>query len=426
MARRAATHNGRAGKRGAFSAKHNDRSFDTSTTDHIDPTLTPQNKNIRFGDLGAKTNEEHELAFYEAHFGESLERKNAAYRDKGKPGQIKTMEQYYRSTRSCPEETLYTAGKDVDPQVLWKIYLEHQAWKAERYPQCQTLDASLHVDEPNAMPHVHERSVWIGHDSKGMEVVGQSKALSEMGVLPPDPEAKYGKHNNAKMTFTRECREHFIQVCRAHGLEITEEPLPSEKVGLELMEYKIQHAQERVLDAQKQLQDTKDKLIPMRGEFEARKALIGDVDAMMYPPEVRTISKGLIKKQEYVEVPKELWEAKWLSADAKKDLVRATEALNQAIAEFKRTSTGRRIGELEKTVRELQSDVKELSAQNQRLSVELQRRNNIDKDWTDAVNKTLSRLPRDQARRFVEEFKKTRAIEPIQQDSRDSYNNEDR
>lgn len=264
METRASTHNGRAGKHGAYSARHNDRQFDTSTTDHIDPTLTPQNKNIRFGgSYDVSSNEDHELAFYAEHFGASLARKNAGYKEKGKPGQIKTMEQYYRSVKSCPEETLYTAGTDVEPQLLWQVYREHQAWKAVTYPQCQTLDAALHVDEPNAMPHVHERSVWIGHDAHGMEVVGQAKALAEMGVLPPDPEKKYGKYNNAKQTYTQICRAHFIEVCRQHGLEIITTPLPADKVGLELTEYQIQHAQQRAAVAENSVNQLTKELVAL-------------------------------------------------------------------------------------------------------------------------------------------------------------------
>lgn len=301
---RASTHNGRSGKNGVFSAKHNDRNFDSSKTDHIDPALTSQNENIRFGgDYGAATNEDHELAFYRDHFGESLDRKNAGYKAKGKPGQIKTIEQYYRSVKSCPEETLYTVGKDIDPQLLWQIYLEHQQWKAAEFPQCQTLNAALHVDEPNAMPHIHERSVWIGHDARGKEVVGQAKALAEMGVLPPDPDQKYGKYNNAKQTFTKECREHFIEICQARGLEIVVEPLPPDKVGLELTEYKIQHAQEREAAATLQAAAAEEKLAGLEAQVEAQM-------------ELNTIQAQLIQeqKQEIESLKSELQPYKDLQA----------------------------------------------------------------------------------------------------------------
>lgn len=301
MSIRASTHNGRAGKSGAYSAKHNDRQFDTSTTNHIDPTLTPQNKNVRFGgDYGATTNEAHELAFYQNHFGESLERKNIGYKAKGKAGQIKTMEQYYRSIKSCPEETLYTVGKDIDPQLLWEIYREHQEWKAREFPQCQTLDAALHVDEPNAMPHIHERSVWIGHDAQGKEVVGQAKALAEMGVLPPDPGKKYGKYNNAKQTYTQICRAHFIEVCQEHGLEIEVEPLPPDKVGLELIEYKIQHAQERAAEAIHQAQKAVKAAQSRVAVFQAIEGDIADLEGIQpqktLTGAIRGISMGQVEQ----------------------------------------------------------------------------------------------------------------------------------
>ena len=352
MANRVATHNGRAGKKGAYSARHNDRDFDLDEAPHIDPTLTPFNQNVRYaGELKATTNVEYEMAFYEAHFGASLARKNAAYREKGKKSQIKTMEQYYRAVKSCPEETLFTAGKDIDPQLLWNIYGQYQAWKAEAFPQCQTLTASLHVDEPDAMPHIHERSVWIGHDAHGMEVVGQAKALAEMGVLPPDPQQKYGQHNNAKQTFSAACRQKFLDLCKSHGLEIIEEPLPKDKVGLELTEYKIQHAEERLqkteaniaaaktkmdnyvaskqrelLTVSHELQETRKSVVAVKGEYEALEAEIAplrdlkadkeasDVPALpsrLHPDEVRvkkTDFEALQQQANAYAVNQEKWE----------------------------------------------------------------------------------------------------------------------
>ena len=96
---RVARHNGRGGKNGAYSAKHSDRNFDVSTTPHIDPSLSCLNISKRYAGAfeEAKTNEEYELAYYEAHFRASLDRKNASYKEKGKAGQIKTMEEYHRS-----------------------------------------------------------------------------------------------------------------------------------------------------------------------------------------------------------------------------------------------------------------------------------------------------------------------------------------
>lgn len=391
---RASVHNGRAGKSGVFSAKHNDRQFDTSNTDHIDPALTDQNRNIRFGgDYGAATNEEHELAFYQDHFAKSLERKNAGYKAKGKPGQIKTMEQYYRSVRSCPEETLYTVGKDIDPQLLWEIYLDHQEWKARHFPQCQTLDAALHIDEPDAMPHIHERSVWIGHDAKGMEVVGQAKALSEMGVLPPEPGKKYGKYNNAKQTYSRLCREHFINACQEHGLSIIVEPLPPDKVGLELTEYKIQHSQERLEEATRQaseadktLQALQEDKYTLEGEKEALK---GEIEALQGEKEILTTAevkalngdktffgglKGVTYK-EFEALKRTATAVDRMTAERDKALARAERAEQKADAAYQDASR-----QLQEKIQEVEADRPstkmwmenlQLQAENKRLKAKL-------------------------------------------------------
>lgn len=40
---RMTVHNGRAGKNGVYSPKHNDRQFDISSAEHIDPERMPGN-----------------------------------------------------------------------------------------------------------------------------------------------------------------------------------------------------------------------------------------------------------------------------------------------------------------------------------------------------------------------------------------------
>lgn len=341
---RAARHNGRGGKKGAYSAKHNDRNFDVTTVNHIDPTLAHLNIHQRFaGEYeGARTNEEYELAFYEDHFGESLARKNAAYKAKGKAGQIKTMEEYHRSMKSCPEETYYTAGEGVDRELLWEIYSKHQAWKAEQFPQCRTLTADLHADEPNAMLHIHERSVWIGHDSKGMEVVGQAKALAEMGVERPDPTKKTGKHNNAKQTFTRECRENFVQICREHGLEIVMEAKPSGEVGLDLTEYKIQHALQREQEAQEQLQETQEHLRQREAENARLQEEIKGAEAQLALL-ISEISEQEQAYQQQQEVYAQFMQRKeTLQLDALNDSIAQLEGIAREISEVPKSITGKR------------------------------------------------------------------------------------
>ena len=59
-----------------------------------------------------------------------------------------------------------------------------------------------------------------------------------MGISAPNPEKPIGRHNNAKMTYTAKCREHFQEICKRHGLEIEVQPRERSEMGLTQAEYK--------------------------------------------------------------------------------------------------------------------------------------------------------------------------------------------
>ena len=115
----------------------------------------------------------------------------------------------------CPEETIWMIGNSDEKlpvKFLQNIWKEQRAWMESEFPQMKILDFAIHVDE-QGQNHLHERHVFIGHDKAGREVVGQNKALAEMGISAPNPEKPTGRHNNAKMTYTAKCREHFLEIC---------------------------------------------------------------------------------------------------------------------------------------------------------------------------------------------------------------------
>ena len=241
---RVTSHNGRHGKNGVYSPKHNDRRFPIENAEHIDQDRMMDN---RYWHCYATNDpdlsfEEVEKRFYEEHFTAALEDRNERNIRSRHPERVITMDDYRTAKRSCPEETLLQIGhrmQTVDADTLLDIAGEYLDWETETFPNCHVLDVALHVDEQGA-PHMHERKVWIAHDKAGREIVGQSKALEEMGVLPPEPDKKRGRHNNAKMTYSAACRAKFAEICQNHGLEIESMPREASKSGLSLLEYKTQ------------------------------------------------------------------------------------------------------------------------------------------------------------------------------------------
>lgn len=243
--KRVTLHSGRKGRNGVFMAGHNDRSKKMGEADHIDEKKSEKNIYRNVGGNQFDTFEEAELNFYQNNFLDGLEAKNARYRKNGHRERVKKIEGVYRDSKTGPEETILQIGtrdQKLNPKLIDKIIMEQIEWEQKNFPQLYYLSYGLHMDEPDAAPHVHARRVWIAHDKDGYEIPSERRALSEMGIERPDPAKKEGRFNNAKMTFTARCRQHFQELCKSYGLEIETTPRERGKSGRSLDELKTETA----------------------------------------------------------------------------------------------------------------------------------------------------------------------------------------
>ena len=232
MEKRLTYHNGRVDSSGkAYSAKHNDRSFDTEKSEHIDSALTQRNKVVRYVDDvdGADLNE-YELNVYKQYFTEMHEAQKARYRAQRQYAsydKIADIDDYRKTKNKCPEESIIQVGSgsdSVDADLLWQMYQKYADWHRETYPQIMLLDAALHVDEPDAAPHVHLRKIYTYTDNDGMLCIGQEKCLEQMGVAKNKPNQATGKYNNCKMTYTKQCRAKMQELSKQYGIELALSP----------------------------------------------------------------------------------------------------------------------------------------------------------------------------------------------------------
>lgn len=250
---RMTVHNGRAGKSGVYSPKHNDRQFDISSAEHIDPERMPGNvywnwtgKNISFEDA--------EKEFYELHCREHLDAVNQRHREQRHPERVRDMDAYRTARQTCPEETLLMIGnKDehLPPKTLRAICEDLRNWEENTVSGLKVLDIALHVDEEGA-PHIHMRKAWIYRDENNVESIAQSKTLQAAGIPLPHPDKPAGRHNNRKQTFSAMERQALYEICRGYGLESLLETKPRERSrsGREFEDYKASKAEERAKAAE--------------------------------------------------------------------------------------------------------------------------------------------------------------------------------
>lgn len=253
---RATIHNGRTSHLGAFTPKHNDRNFNISHAEHIDPERVKDNRYWNWTGNPETTFEAAEAAFYEKHIRQHLDTQTARYKAQRHAERAKTMDEYRKSPQTCPEEVILQIGKlgdTIPADMMARIIQEQINWEQKQFPGVKVLDVALHMDEQGA-PHIHERRAWVYTDKDGNTAISQNKSLEQMGVELPNPDRPRSRFNNRKISFSRMCREHLLQICREHGLEIEEIPQEKSRSGRTLEDYQAGEAEKRAAEAERRRQ----------------------------------------------------------------------------------------------------------------------------------------------------------------------------
>lgn len=253
---RATIHNGRTSHLGAFTPRHNDRNFNISHAEHIDPERVKDNRYWNWTGNPETSFEAAEIAFYEKHIRKHLDAQNARYKAQRHAERVKSMDEYRKSPQTCPEEVILQIGKmgdTIPADMMARIIQEQINWEQKTFPGVKVLNVALHMDEQGA-PHIHERRAWVYTDKDGNTAISQNKSLEQMGVELPNPDKPRGRFNNRKQTFSKRCREHLLQICREHGLEIEEIPQEKSKSGRTLEDYQAGEAEKRAAEAERRRQ----------------------------------------------------------------------------------------------------------------------------------------------------------------------------
>ena len=290
-------HNGRAGTHGTYNPKHNDRNFDLTNSEHIDPerakgniygdcvhgfrsALSPQDPD----DLAA-TFSEVERQFYESrysNFVESQNERNAKIRHTERNRSIPDL---LSSRKTCPEETIYQLGTKDDHasgEVLLAVVTEFiEEFKARFGDHVHVLDWALHLDE--STPHIHERHVFDCENKHGEVAPQQEKALETLGFELPDPDKPLSRRNNRNITFDTACRKMLFDIAKRHGLELEEEAEYGSRKYLEKQDF--------ILAKQKaQLAAQQSKLDELTLKVNDMETLIDEVSAAAYDKAVEVVA----------------------------------------------------------------------------------------------------------------------------------------
>lgn len=296
-------HNGRAGKKGVYLPRHNDRTFDYQNSDHIDNDRVKKNQNWDFlqglhdqpsaSGKNYMSFEEVEKQVYLLFYHESVEAQNERNIRNRHPERNRTTDDLLHNAKTCPEETIYQIGnidETVSPDTLLAITEVFFSEIDRRYGNyVHILDWSLHLDETT--PHIHERHVFDCDDKYGYRFPQQEKALEKMGIELPDPSKPKGKNNNRKMTFDKICRDLLFEICENHDLYLHREPFSSNRIYLEKQDYILMKQKEKMAEQKQQIEKKEAELEAITVRIEDTESFVDEIAYAAYEKAVEVVTK---------------------------------------------------------------------------------------------------------------------------------------
>lgn len=300
---RATRHNGRAGKNGVYTTKHNDRNFDLTHAGHIDPERTARNvywdweNGFRTGDRNVNESEDGivpsfedaEKHFYEIRYAGYISGQNERNAKTRHTERNRTAEDIRHDKRFCPEETIFQFGREgtgAEADQLLEIVVEFLQVFQQRYrSNIHILDWALHMDETTV--HIQERHCFDYVNAYGEIEPKQEKALEALGIPLADPEKSQGRYNNRKITFDAMNRLLLIEIAKKHGLDIEEQVKYGGKQHREKLDYIIAVQEEKLKEQAERITAQEAQITALSEELNARDKLIAQKDAELADKELK-------------------------------------------------------------------------------------------------------------------------------------------
>lgn len=310
-------HNGRAGKKGVYNPKHNDRSFDISASEHIDAERIKQN--IYWDCYNGYSNwegvtldndtiewrfEDVEKSFYEYRYRDYCNAQHERNRISGHSSRDREPDDLRLSNKTCPEESLIQIGsmeRHVDRLTLLKIAADYFEEYQKRFGEhIHILDWGLHCDE--STPHIHERHVFDCENRYGEIQPHQKNALEALGIPLPYPDQKESKTNNRKVMFDSICRTMLMDIAKAHGLIMQEEPQYGGREYLEKQDYIMMHQKEMIERQQNQIAEKAAELNSLTVQIEDTEKFVSEIADAAYDKAVTVVSEKVAMETHEADV----------------------------------------------------------------------------------------------------------------------------
>lgn len=326
-----------------------------------------------------------------------------------------TMDQGEFVKQRCSEVRCQNR-KDVNVMVSWVVTApkdlpetEHKSFfqasydfLSNRYGKENVISAYVHMDE--VTPHMHFAFVPVHQEFRAFD--------GFVGIYEqPRLSAKKVVDRNDLRTFHTDLQK-YVERELGHEVGILNEA--TKEGNKSIAELKRKSATERLQEVEKAEHVAKARVAMSNLEFDAKQTYMdafNEKSRQVSQEDVKVSKKGLIRRQNYVTVPEDTWNAVRMSRQEQDMIERAKNSIVANVREFKKTVSYENLVALSQRVNELtrqnENIVREHNAlvqQNEVLSEQLRSAELKSDKIMKKVNDVLRRLPEDVARSFRDEW----------------------
>ena len=298
---------------------------------------------------------------------------------------------------------IVTAPQDLKLEQEKAFFQESYNFLIEKYGQKNVISAYVHMDEKT--PHMHFSFIPVVADPKHQQ--GEKVSAKEC-VTKTDLQQFHEQLQQYLVERDIPCSILNDATKNGNRSIATLKRQSSEK----LLEETALKASRIVSKAKKQAQAINDSLIPIKAEYEAKKAYVNaigkDFDLISGVEE----QKGLFGKPTgQVIVSREKWETQAVTRMDRDAQLQADKIFAESIKEFKNTASARMLTALSDRVRELEQQNTLLISEKHDLIQRLDKAEREINRTIDRVNKTLKELPDNVADKFMQEWQRQNRIQ---------------
>lgn len=277
----------------------------------------------------------------------------------------------------------------------------------DRYGSENVLSSYVHMDE--VTPHMHFSFIPIIEDKKrGGEKVSAKEVINRTELKRFHPELQ--QH----LEQTLGCRVPVLNEATAEGNKSIEEL--KRQSATERLHEANETASEIVSKANEISNAINSNLKAKKAEYEALKANCEIMTEYVKGIRDRTkwtidnnigkvVTRGVLHKQENIEVPKKIWDDMQSAAAMAKNMPEIVENINQQFAEFARTSSAGYTRAIREENRAAKDKIRNLEEEIDTLKIKLAASAQAVDEVYKKINKVLSKLPNDTAQQFIDAWK---------------------